>query len=509
MPVSIITASYDHRIVFWELGGVARRTLPFSESQVNCLALSPDKSKLAVGGHGCIRIYDASPGATAQNQNAIGTADATLLTSNVTSLHFIDMMTLKGTKGEEDDKVRRTVSEYTLLVTSEDGSIKVFSLRTNAALANPATSNQQQQANQITFVLRHEVLTKVPITAATLFPSQQLLLTGSQLGRLSVWHMPAVCSLSGAITTTTPTSDNVDESQLNSATSNSVFPPKASTGLKPIQELSLEADPTSIRSIAVSPFSNFVAVATNVGRIHFFAFCRGERAIRKTEGTTSPSIPPIRPVRNSNPHFNQSLNPFALEEFTFIVAHEKYILKIAIAPNCRYLVTASADYTIGAFGIPDYLASGQFLTFSDIYNNANSTPTVAESAPLPVQATPEDTKSMSQLNFSGGVAAGIEDPRLRFPLRRTFLGHQRWVWDCCISPCSSFILSVSSDHSGRLWKVEGDLNTASPAPLSSERIASDLSNPVATPPPTVVNTSIAVYNFHNKTVNCCLLDIDP
>eukprot|EP00744_Colponema_vietnamica_P015976 GILI01022397.1.p1 GENE.GILI01022397.1~~GILI01022397.1.p1 ORF type:complete len:466 (-),score=61.78 GILI01022397.1:47-1312(-) len=421
-------------------------------------------------------------------------------------MHFIDIGAVKGTSTDDTaDKSRRVGNEYTLLVTSEDGSIKVFALRSNASTSSSPASSNQQPSNQITFVLRHEVLTKVPITAASILPNQQILLTGTQLGRISVWHMPAILSLNGALSTTIPTSEGVDESQLNSATSNNVLQQKALVGPKPIQELSLEADPTSIRSIAVSPMSNFIAVASNIGRVHFFAFCRGEDALRERKEGDS-AIATIRPIRNSNPHFNQSLNPYALEEFTFIVAHEKYILKIAIPPNCRYIATASADYTVGAFGVPDYLASGQFIAFSDLYNGLASTPNTAQ------EATFEDSKASADaaaLQFPGGVAAGIEDPRLWFPLRRTFLGHQRWVWDCSISPCSSFILTVSSDHSGRLWKVEGDLSSPSPAPLSAERLVTDLANPQTTPPPTVVNTSIAVYNFHNKTVNCCLLDIEP
>ena len=508
MPVSLITASYDHRVVFWDLAGTARRTLQFAESQVNCLALSPDKSKLAVGGHGCIRLYDASPNATPQNTAAVGVTEASMLSGNITSMFFLDILTVKGARPGEDEpksKTRVITNDYTLLATSEDGSIKIFTIRMGTAGATGQGSQQQQQQQpQMTFTLKHEVLTKVPITAATLFPNQQLLITGTQLGRVSVWHLPAIFGLAGSLSTTGSSAgpaEVIDESQLHSASSVTGGALKPA-GAKPIQELALEADPTSVRSIAVSAVGNFISVATNIGRIHFFAFCRGESAMA-FEPSALKSLRPIRPVRNSNPHFNQSLNPFALEEFTFTVAHEKYVLKTAIAPNGRYIVTASADYTIGMFGVPEYLASGKFIVFSDIYTHAPHSQASSES-----DLTPLPEEDPQALQFQGGVAAGIEDPRLRFPLRRTFLGHQRWVWDCCISPCSCYILSASSDHTGRLWKVDGDLSTASPQPLSVERLASEYSSPSPIPPPTVVNTSIAVYNYHNKAVNCCLLDIE-
>jgi WD40 repeat protein len=42
--VILATAGYDHKINFWEPpSGVCSRTLRYSDSQVNCLRITPDK----------------------------------------------------------------------------------------------------------------------------------------------------------------------------------------------------------------------------------------------------------------------------------------------------------------------------------------------------------------------------------------------------------------------------------------------------------------------------------
>ncbi|CAM9787378.1 unnamed protein product, partial [Choristocarpus tenellus] len=49
--VILATAGYDHKIHFWEPpSGVCSRTLRFSDSQVNCLKITPDKTFLAAAG---------------------------------------------------------------------------------------------------------------------------------------------------------------------------------------------------------------------------------------------------------------------------------------------------------------------------------------------------------------------------------------------------------------------------------------------------------------------------
>eukprot|EP01027_Heterolobosea_sp_BB2_P002333 GEZU01003492.1.p1 GENE.GEZU01003492.1~~GEZU01003492.1.p1 ORF type:complete len:159 (-),score=9.37 GEZU01003492.1:62-538(-) len=62
MPsVVLATASYDHSIRFWEApSGMCYRTLQFTDSQVNCLAVSPDKQILAAAGHHHVRLFEVN-----------------------------------------------------------------------------------------------------------------------------------------------------------------------------------------------------------------------------------------------------------------------------------------------------------------------------------------------------------------------------------------------------------------------------------------------------------------
>jgi len=77
-----------------------------------------------------------------------------------------------------------------------------------------------------------------------------------------------------------------------------------------------------------------------------------------------------------------------------MIAHDTYILNMAVSPDGQHLATMSADHT------------------SKIWN--------------------------------------IED----FSIEKVLTGHARWVWDGAFSRDSKFILTVSSDLSARLWNIE-------------------------------------------------------
>lgn len=59
LSVLLVTAGYDHTIRFWEAwSGICSRTIQHPDSQVNRLAISPDKRYLASCGVGVVRLYD-------------------------------------------------------------------------------------------------------------------------------------------------------------------------------------------------------------------------------------------------------------------------------------------------------------------------------------------------------------------------------------------------------------------------------------------------------------------
>ena len=72
-------------------------------------------------------------------------------------------------------------------------------------------------------------------------------------------------------------------------------------------------------------------------------------------------------------------------------AHNAYVLKCLLSPDCRLLATTSSDKTVKLW------------------------------------------------NLDG------------FKLERTLEGHQRWVWDCVFSVDAAYLVTASSDTSARLW----------------------------------------------------------
>lgn len=49
--------------------------------------------------------------------------------------------------------------------------------------------------------------------------------------------------------------------------------------------------------------------------------------------------------------------------------------------------------------------------------------------------------------------AKIWDTDQNFAEQKTLVGHQRWIWDCTFSVDSNYLITVSSDTTGRLWDL--------------------------------------------------------
>ena len=76
--VILATAGYDHTIRFWEAhSGICLKVLPHNESQVNCMAIHPNKKLLATSGFQHVSIYDfLNP--SSSNYNVEGTVKNTI-----------------------------------------------------------------------------------------------------------------------------------------------------------------------------------------------------------------------------------------------------------------------------------------------------------------------------------------------------------------------------------------------------------------------------------------------
>ncbi len=433
------------------------------DSQVNCMSLSPDRTRLAVGLCGRIRWFDYSTFApvcvleqTASSQQAFG---------NFTSIVYVPL---------SQDASIAALSSHVVLATNEDSFLRLVDARTAG------------QAR----LLREIATGGVALTCGTLFPDNSLYITGSQVGRLAVWHVPTII-----------------EDAKSAAGSN--------TPTKPLQDVSFRDDHAVVRSIGVSPLGNWVAVALNSGMVHAMRFSRDvpimmvapspiASAVASAVTATSPSgrrpadESPIVPsdaegleggesslsgggvaenpsiIRHTTPPgsannasslateglLNASimsptaparpaagLSPlqqhYQLEEFSAFRAHNKYILRCVISPNNQLLATCSADYTINLWQVPSSL-SGSVAGLSSPGSSTDH-----DGPPQVLGATAPQSPPKSAQSFLSHGAGG--DSSTTFALARTLQGHTRWVWDITFSPDSANIISASSDTHVRLW----------------------------------------------------------
>lgn len=77
LSVILVTAGYDHTIRFWEAwSGICSRTIQHPDSQVNRLAISPDKRFLAAAANMHVRLYDVAAGGAPANMGGAAGAGA-------------------------------------------------------------------------------------------------------------------------------------------------------------------------------------------------------------------------------------------------------------------------------------------------------------------------------------------------------------------------------------------------------------------------------------------------
>ena len=153
--IVLVTGGFDHRLRFWEAtSGVCSKTLKFpGESQVNCVAVSPDKQLLVAGGNPHIQLYDAGSSADAPLVSFEGHS------GNVTAVGF--------------QKDARWVFSA-----SEDGSVRIWDPRTPVCQRCYDGGGQAPAVN-----------------ALALHPNQTDLVAGDQSGCLKIWDLEAsACS---------------------------------------------------------------------------------------------------------------------------------------------------------------------------------------------------------------------------------------------------------------------------------------------------------------------------
>ncbi|KAL7753885.1 TOR complex subunit lst8 [Sorochytrium milnesiophthora] len=143
--VLLITAGYDHTIRFWDaLSGVCARTIQHPDSQVNSLAISPDKRFLAAAAYGHLRLYDVNT----PNPNPVVSFDGHV--GNITRVHFHPEMKWFVTCGE-------------------DKTVKVWDIRSPTPTRNYAH--------------------KSPVNDVVVHPNQGELVSCDQNGSVKIWDL--------------------------------------------------------------------------------------------------------------------------------------------------------------------------------------------------------------------------------------------------------------------------------------------------------------------------------
>lgn len=163
--VVLATAGYDHKIRFWEASSRAcTRTIRFPESQVNALAISSDKMYIAAAGNPQIRIFDVANATNSQPVMSFSHGN------NVTAVGF-------------QHEGRWIFSG------SEDGTVKVWDLRTGRAQRSYACPSEARKKPYVGY--NRAPSTTSPVNSVVLHPNQGELISGDQGGRVRVWDLEA------------------------------------------------------------------------------------------------------------------------------------------------------------------------------------------------------------------------------------------------------------------------------------------------------------------------------
>jgi WD40 repeat protein len=336
MPSGVIlcTASYDHTIRFWEAtSGMCHHTIQFTDSQVNSLQITNDKSMVAGACHHIIRLFSLNdtPSYTSRHHQTanqqtipqIGTLEGH--TANVLTLGF-------------------PVDDQWMYSGGEDGCIKLWDLGSMSC--------------QRTYKVKSHV------NSLCLHPNQAELISGEENGCLRVWDLTldqCVCLVNPMIDSIIDSQGGIQQQQQQLQQQDKPMQQTKATELKkdnpqnPVVSndwtknnlLTYSAQTghflkCGISSVSMSPDGQFVCAANHRGQVFIYKLI-------KVDGP----VPP----KNTNGDYDVDSDDDSeenggvsqvtkLQFVTHFEAHTTYILKIQISPDCSQLATCSADSTV-------------------------------------------------------------------------------------------------------------------------------------------------------------------
>ncbi|KAJ1659954.1 TOR complex subunit lst8 [Dispira simplex] len=146
--VVLVTGGYDHCIKFWDAQhGTCTRTLPFADSHINRLSISPDKRFVAAAGNQSVKIFEVA----GLNQNPCLILETHKPGVNVMTVEFQREMKW-------------------IVVACEDGIIRIYDF--------PKTNH-----------VRRNLENKCSINDLKIHPEQDMLITADQKGYLKLWNL--------------------------------------------------------------------------------------------------------------------------------------------------------------------------------------------------------------------------------------------------------------------------------------------------------------------------------
>lgn len=481
----LITACYDHNIRFWDpTSGRAIRSCMFQESQINCLAVSPDRTRLAVGGYNMLRLYDI--GSAAQCPPAFANYEPDTFIGNITAVGFLPLRVLSenSVSSASADNNNNSGSSSSnnnnnnngklawMYICSEDGILRLLDPRA------PQT---------VRFLHKFGAQGSPAINCATLSANYQLLFAGTQTGKVVVWHVPSLLHETILVLKKKGQQQGISSSGSSGAAgSGSVVAPLSglppipnateaqfmfSPQGRPLQELFLMNDRSAVRSITVAPLVNWIAVATNHGNVHCLQLAKTSTTQRVGPNVSSSSTAAAaggNPLSKSTAEEQNATATTALDTLSFSTSTQPLLTNSATTPTRPTVTLQDAAFTSDA----------DINSSSNNNNNSSIVPSTTS------KSKPNGGAAASSSSTSHHHHSSIPSPlQIQYQLVAVhqFPAHLKYVLKAAISPDGTLLATCSADYTIGLWAV--------PQALQRHREVEELG---ITPTPSTTTTGGAV-----------------
>jgi G protein beta subunit-like protein len=324
--VVLCTGGFDHTIRFWEAPtGLCSRTLQYTDSQINYLAISNDKGYLAVAGNPTIRLYDIISTLNTNTANSAGTQPLSSCEGHSGNVCAV---------GWQKDR-------KWLYSCSEDGTVKIWDIRT------PGYQHARDYSN------------KCSVNSIALHPNQGELLIGDEDGYLKIWDLTSntctqelyldgrnpirsvaiACDASIAIAANNRGKVFICKlHNTNSSSKGGGYNGGSTSGLECIA--SIDAHSTYILRALISPDVKFMATASADQTIKLWSI----ESLLYGQSSSYLSNAPSSP---SNSHSSPS--PTSLSSSVHCIktlhGHTAWVWDISFSADSAYIVSASSDKT--------------------------------------------------------------------------------------------------------------------------------------------------------------------